>query len=252
MAHSGSPSARRGSQSCFCSSVPPASRARERISGRVIRLPAAASEASDNASVTTIMVRVSSWPSTALPPYCSGIDRPNTPISRSAPSKSSGTIRSWRWIRSARGATTSAAKRRNWSWISDKSPLISTRPISSGRSARRLAVCCSASPDSNVRRQTRRRGSVAIVCKAVSSMSSSARTPSRRLRTWAKASRANTMTRCWSTSLAPPSSACNERSAASSSALAQASSNVATCCASSRPASRPAPFAQPRASAVVA
>ena len=40
----------RGSQSSFCAWVPPASSARARISGRVIRLPAAASEAALSAS----------------------------------------------------------------------------------------------------------------------------------------------------------------------------------------------------------
>ena len=40
-----SPEAIRGSQRCFCASVPPSSRALATISGRVIRLPAAANDA---------------------------------------------------------------------------------------------------------------------------------------------------------------------------------------------------------------
>ena len=47
--------ARRGSHSCFCSSVPPASRARARISGRVMSEPPAPSEPRDNSSVATTM-----------------------------------------------------------------------------------------------------------------------------------------------------------------------------------------------------
>ncbi len=48
-----SPDARRGSHVCFCSSVPPATRARLRISGRVMSEPPAPSEPQDNSSVAT-------------------------------------------------------------------------------------------------------------------------------------------------------------------------------------------------------
>ena len=44
-----------GSQVCFCSSVPPASRARARISGRVISEPPAPSEARESSSVAMTM-----------------------------------------------------------------------------------------------------------------------------------------------------------------------------------------------------
>ena len=58
----------RGSQCDFCCAVPPASSARARISGRVMRLPAAVTEACDKASVTAIISVVSSRPPGALPP----------------------------------------------------------------------------------------------------------------------------------------------------------------------------------------
>ena len=106
MAHSGSPAASRGSQWACCSGVPPASSARLRISGRVIRLPAAASEASDSASVTTTISSVSSRSFGPLPPKRSGIARPKTPSSRSGCSSDSGTVRSSRWMAWASGATT--------------------------------------------------------------------------------------------------------------------------------------------------
>ena len=67
-----SPDASLGSHVCFCASVPPASSAFARISGRVISEPAAASDARDSSSVVRIIARLpSSWP-----PYCSGIDSP--------------------------------------------------------------------------------------------------------------------------------------------------------------------------------
>ena len=58
-----SPDASRGSHVCFCASVPPASSAFARISGRVISEPAAASDARDSSSVVRIIARLpSSWP----------------------------------------------------------------------------------------------------------------------------------------------------------------------------------------------
>jgi hypothetical protein len=67
-----SPEASLGRSACFCASVPPASKAFARISGRVISEPAAASETRDSSSVVTIIARLpSSWP-----PKCAGIDRP--------------------------------------------------------------------------------------------------------------------------------------------------------------------------------
>ena len=58
-----SPAAIFGSHACFCASVPPASSALVRISGRVIRLPAAASEAFESSSVVRIMATLPMpWP----------------------------------------------------------------------------------------------------------------------------------------------------------------------------------------------
>ena len=72
-----SPVAMRGSQSRFCSSVPPARSALVRISGRVIRLPAAASDAAESSSVVTIIATLPMpWP-----PYSSGTARPKKPSS---------------------------------------------------------------------------------------------------------------------------------------------------------------------------
>ncbi len=56
MPTSTSPVASFGSHSRFCSSVPPSSSARVRISERVSRLPAM-SDAADSSSVSTIIVR---------------------------------------------------------------------------------------------------------------------------------------------------------------------------------------------------
>jgi hypothetical protein len=67
-----SPAATGGSHFFFCASVPPFKSALVRISGRVIRLPAAASDAADSSSVMTIMARLPMpWP-----PYSSGTDMP--------------------------------------------------------------------------------------------------------------------------------------------------------------------------------
>ena len=67
-----SPAATGGSHFRFCASVPPFSSALVRISGRVIRLPAAASEAAESSSVMTIITRLPMpWP-----PYSSGTDMP--------------------------------------------------------------------------------------------------------------------------------------------------------------------------------
>ena len=52
-----SPVASLGSQVCFCASVPPRSKARARISGRVMSEPPAPSEARDSSSVATTMPR---------------------------------------------------------------------------------------------------------------------------------------------------------------------------------------------------
>ncbi len=67
-----SPAAMRGSQSRFCSSVPPWSSALVRISGRVISEPAAASEARESSSVVRIIARLP----ISTPPYSSGTERP--------------------------------------------------------------------------------------------------------------------------------------------------------------------------------
>ena len=52
-----SPDASLGSHSCFCSSVPPLTRARVRISGRVMSEPPMPSEPRDSSSVATTMPR---------------------------------------------------------------------------------------------------------------------------------------------------------------------------------------------------
>jgi hypothetical protein len=52
-----SPEASLGSHSRFCSSVPPATRARDRISGRVMSDPPAPSDPHDSSSVATTMAR---------------------------------------------------------------------------------------------------------------------------------------------------------------------------------------------------
>ncbi len=49
------PDARSGSHRCFWASVPPATRARDRISGRVMSEPPAPSEPHDSSSVATTM-----------------------------------------------------------------------------------------------------------------------------------------------------------------------------------------------------
>ena len=59
-AQSGSPIATCGSHLVRCSSVPPFSSERLRISGRVIRLPAPPSEPRESSSVTTIIPMLSS------------------------------------------------------------------------------------------------------------------------------------------------------------------------------------------------
>ena len=65
----------RGSHCARCSSVPPASSAFVRISGRVESEPAAASDAIESSSVMMIIGR-SPIP---VPPYCSGIEEPKKP-----------------------------------------------------------------------------------------------------------------------------------------------------------------------------
>ena len=114
IATSTSPLAMRGSHSRRCSSVPPASSALERISGRVASEPAAASEAAESSSVITIIER-SPMP---VPPYSRGIEEPKKPCAENCAISSSGTSRSWRWISWARGATSLRAKARAVSRVS--------------------------------------------------------------------------------------------------------------------------------------
>jgi hypothetical protein len=66
------PAATGGSHFFFCASVPPLRSAFVRISGRVMRLPAAASDAAESSSVMTIITR---FP-IPCPPYSSGTDMP--------------------------------------------------------------------------------------------------------------------------------------------------------------------------------
>ena len=72
MATISSPEAMRGSHAFFCSGVPPCNSALVRISGRVIKLPAAASEAAESTSVVMIITRLPMPP----PPNSSGTDMP--------------------------------------------------------------------------------------------------------------------------------------------------------------------------------
>ena len=109
MATNGSPRAMPGSHRCFCSSVPPSSKERAMISGRVIRLPAAPSDARESSSVTTTIPRLSSFSSGLRPPYRSGTERPKQPSSRTPSMIESGTRRSSRCICSASGTTCSSA-----------------------------------------------------------------------------------------------------------------------------------------------
>ena len=102
-----SPAAIGGSHFCFCSSVPPLSSALVRISGRVIRLPAAASEQRDSSSVVMIMARLPMPP----PPYSSGTAIPKKPSSAIFRMSASGTRSSLRWMCSAIGETSASA---NW------------------------------------------------------------------------------------------------------------------------------------------
>ena len=62
----------RAATRCFCSSVPPLTRARVRISGRVISEPPTPSEPRDSSSVATTMPRYSPSPPSLKPPYSSG------------------------------------------------------------------------------------------------------------------------------------------------------------------------------------
>ena len=91
---SSSPAAIFGSHDCFCSSVPPASNAFARISGRVAKEPAAARDAAESSSVI-IIIGKSPMP---VPPYSSGIEEPKNPWAENFESRSSGTSKSLRWI----------------------------------------------------------------------------------------------------------------------------------------------------------
>ena len=71
------PAAIGASHFCFCAAVPPLMSALVRISGRVIRLPAAASEQRDSSSVVMIIGRLPMPP----PPNSSGTDMPKKPSS---------------------------------------------------------------------------------------------------------------------------------------------------------------------------
>ena len=125
-----SPEAKRGSQYDFCSSVPPASNAFERISGRVASEPAAASEATESSSVMMIIGR-SPIP---VPPNSSGIEEPKKPCSENLRINSSGTSRSWRWMSCAIGTTSflpkSRARSRVSEAISSSSSTLLTPPFS--------------------------------------------------------------------------------------------------------------------------
>ena len=102
-----------GSHSSFCSSVPPLTRARVRISGRVISEPPIPRLALLSSSVAMTMAMYSLSPPSEKPPYSAGTESPNAPISARPPMTSSGTSPFVRWTCSACGATTFAANERN-------------------------------------------------------------------------------------------------------------------------------------------
>ena len=72
-----------GSQRSFCSCVPPETRARVTISGRVMSDPPIPSPPHESSSVATTMPRYSLSPPVAKPPNSSGTLRPKPPISAS-------------------------------------------------------------------------------------------------------------------------------------------------------------------------
>ena len=100
----------------------PSTRARVRISGRVMSEPPTPSEPRDSSSVATTMPMYSDSPPLPKPPYSSGIDRPKR---RSRPGPlmmllgDVGVVRGGCARRS--GLTFSSAKRRKVSWTSSKS-----------------------------------------------------------------------------------------------------------------------------------
>ena len=110
-----------GSQWAFWSSVPPANRARVRISGRVINEPPAPSDAFDSSSVATTIPMYSLSPPSLNPSYSTGTLRPKPPISARPWMRSSGMSSLCRWMCSATGTIFSVAKRRNVSCTISKS-----------------------------------------------------------------------------------------------------------------------------------
>ena len=106
-----SPDASRGNHRPFCSSVPPLTRARVRISGRVINDPPTPRAPQESSSVATTMPRYSDSPPVAKPPNSSGTERPNPPSSASPEITDSGMSALVRCTCSACGRTCSRAKR---------------------------------------------------------------------------------------------------------------------------------------------
>ena len=132
------------------------------ISGRVTSEPPALSETRLSSSVAITMGRRSGSPGSSDPPYRTGIESPNAPMSARPFTIESGMSASFRWIASACGAMTSAANRRNSRAANARSsgiPSPSSTPICSmaseavagspaaaRRRTAREASTCSASP----------------------------------------------------------------------------------------------------------
>ena len=125
-----------GSQCCFCASVPPLTRARVRISGRVINDPPMPRLALLSSSVAMTIARYSLSPPSEKPPYSAGTDSPKAPSSARPVITSSGTSPFVRWTCSACGATTLVAKARNVSWTISMSSSRWRGPGDSARAAR--------------------------------------------------------------------------------------------------------------------
>ena len=89
--------ASRGSHSSFCSSVPPLTSARVRISGLVISEPPMPRLARLSSSVAMTMARYSLSPPSEKPPYSAGTDSPKAPSSASPVMICSGTSPLVRW-----------------------------------------------------------------------------------------------------------------------------------------------------------
>ena len=110
-----------GNHSCFCSSVPPLTRARVRISGRVMSEPPIPNDARESSSVAITDAMYSPSPPSLKPPYSDGTLNPKAPISASPEMMCSGTSPLNRCTCSASGAITLLANSRKVSCTISKS-----------------------------------------------------------------------------------------------------------------------------------